>query len=182
MTTIPDVTTTHEDNAQTIRLDMQRLAQGIPGFTLLTSEQRKKFTVSGYVDDDFLRFIGLLLDANPDVVASSHLTGAEIRDHLHFSGSYKDVGGEMVLNGRMMIDTLTSERAKIGERALRALKIARSINTPAGRDSLIPHLEAIDRDFARGRRKRSAAKKADDPTAAKKPADPNAGKKPEVKP
>jgi hypothetical protein len=169
MTTIPDVTTTHEDNAQTIRLDLQRMAEGIPGFTLLTPEQRRKFTISGHVDDDFLRNMALLLDAHADVASLIQLTAGEIRNHLTFSGAYLGVGEELTLNGRKMIDTLTSERAKIGERAMRGLKIARDINTPAGRDSLIPHLEAIDREFSRGRRKRSAAKKADDPTAGKKP-------------
>jgi hypothetical protein len=44
---------------------------------------------------------------------------------------------------------------------LLALKVARNINTPAGRESLVPHLEAIDREFSRGRRKRTVAKKPD---------------------
>jgi hypothetical protein len=76
----------------------------------------------------------------------------------------------------MTDDTLLAERASIGERALRALKIARDINTPAGRDSLVPHLEAIDQEFSRGRRKRPPGKKPEDPSAAK------AQPKTEVKP
>lgn len=168
MTNIPDTPTTHEDTAQAIRLDLQRLVQGIPGFTLLTPEQRRKFSVSGHVDDDFLRRMVLLLEAHPDIATMTQLTGGEIRDHLNFSGSYDGVGEELMLHGRKMSDTRTSERAKIGERALRALKIARSINTPAGRDSMIPHLEAIERDFSRGRLKRPVVKKPDEITAAKK--------------
>ena len=169
MTTIPDPgSTPHENNAQAIRLDIERLVQGIRGLTLLTSEQRRKYNVSGHVDDDYLRSVGLLLDANADVAGSSRLTGAEIREHLQFSSSYKDVGKELQLHGRMTDDTLLAERATIGERAMRAVKIARSINTPAGRASLVPHLEAIDRDFSRGRRKRQAVKPEDPAAAAKK--------------
>ena len=177
MTTIPDTPSLHEDNAQAIRLDLQRVAQGIRGFALLTSDRRRKLTTSGHVDDDFLRNIALLIDANADVATPSHLTAAEIRDHLHFTGAYQGVGEELMLNGRKMSDTLLAERADIGERALRALKIARDINTPAGHESLVPHLEAIDREFSRGRRKRAAAKKPDGAASAKKQA-----AKAEVKP
>lgn len=169
MTTIPDTTPTHEENAQILRRDLQRMAQSIRGFALLTSERRRQLTTSGHVDDDFLRHIALLIDANADVATASHLTGAEIRDHLLFSGSYQGVGEELMLHGRTTADTLLAERASFGERALRALKIARSMNEPAGRESLVPHLEAIDRDFSRGRRKRAAKKKPDDVTAEKKP-------------
>lgn len=176
MTTIPDTPSQHEDNAQAIRLDLQRLAQSIRGFALLTSDRRRKLTTSGHVDEDFLRRMALLLDAQPDVAAVTQLTAAEIFDHLRFSGAHQGVGEELMLNGRKMSDTLLAERATIGERALRALKIARDINTPAGRESLVPHLEAIDREFSRGRRKRAAAKKPDGEAAAKKEP------KPEVKP
>ena len=179
MTTIPDSgPPPHEDNAQGIRLDLARLVQGIRGFTLLTPEQRRRFNISGHVDDDYLRSVALLLDANSDVAGPSRLTGAEIREHLQFSGSYQGVGEELRLHGRMTDDTLLAERASIGERALRAVKIARDINTPAGRDSLVPHLEAIDREFSRGRRKRPSGKKPEDPAAAAAKAQP----KPEVKP
>lgn len=172
MTTIPDTpgSTPYEDNAQAIRLDLQRLVHDIRGFTLLTPQQRRKFTVSGHVDEGFLRRMTLLIDAHPDIATMSQITSAEIRDHLSFSGAYGGVGEEMMLNGRKMVDTLTAERASIAERALRALNIARSVNTPAGGASLVPHLEAIDREFSRGRRKRAAARKPEDPAAAAKKA------------
>lgn len=170
MTNIPDTPSPHEDNAQAIRLELRRLVGNIRGLTLLTPQQRKKFIVSGHVEDDFLRRMTLLIDAHPDIATMSQLTSAEILEHLKFSGSYPGVGEEAMLNGQKIIDTVKAERASVGERALRALKIARSINTPAGRDSLVPHLEAIDRDFSRGRRRRAVAKKPDDAiTAAKKP-------------
>jgi hypothetical protein len=178
MTTIPiPDNPLHEESAQTIRLDLERMAQGIRGFTLLTPERRRKLTTSGHVDEGFLRHIALLIDANADVAAASRITGAEIRDHLSFSGAYQGVGDELMLKGRMMNDTRLAERADIGERALRALKIARDINTPAGRDSLVPHLEAIDREFSRGRRRRAAAKKPEDVVVPENPKP-----KPEVKP
>jgi hypothetical protein len=174
MTTIPDTPVPYEDNAQSIRLDLQRLMHGVRGFILLTPQQRRKFSVSGHVDDDFLRRMTLLIDAHPDIATMSQLTSADVRDHLSFRGAYDGVGEEMMLNGRKMVDTLTAERASVGERALRALNIARSVNTPAGSESLVPHLEAIDREFSRGRRKRATAKKSDDAATA--------AKKPEVKP
>lgn len=169
MTTIPETSTPHEENAKAIRLELERLVRGVRGFTLLTTEQRRRFSVSGHVDDDFLRSMALLIDSHPDVAGPSHITGDEIRDHLNYSGAYQGVGDDLMRHGRMTTDTLTAERASVGERAMRALKIARSINTPVGRDSLVPHLEAIDREFSRGRRKRPVAKKPDEPVGTKEP-------------
>ena len=157
MTTIPPevIPEPHAENAQAIRLSVQQQMQGIRGFQLLTTERRRKVTVSGHVDDDFLRAMALLIEAQPNVAAVCQLTASEIQDHLNFSGSYRVVGDEMTLNGRKVTDTVIAERATIGERALRALKIARSVNFPAGNSSLVPHLEAIEREFRRGRRRRS---------------------------
>ena len=162
MTTIPDIPSTHDNTAHAIRGELKRLVEGIRGVTLLTPAQRRRYTVSGHVDDDFLRRMSLLIDAHPEIATIAQLTSAEILDHLNFSGSHDGVGEELILHGRKVIDTCIAERGSIGERAIRALKIARSLNTPAGRESLVPHLEAIDRDFARGRRKRPVAKKPDE--------------------
>jgi hypothetical protein len=169
MTTIPDTPSPHEDNAQAIRLELQRLVQNIPGFTLLTTERRRRVSVTGHVDDDFLRSMALVLEAHPDVAAVSQITAAEVRDHLNFTGAHRGVGEELMLNGRKMLDTLIDARASVGERALRALNISRNVNAPADRQALVAHLEAIDRDFSRGRRRRAAAKKPGEPTAAAKP-------------
>ena len=170
MTTIPlPDPSPHEDNAQAIRLELQRLVQNIPGFTLLTTERRRRVSVSGHVDDDFLRSMALVLEAHPDVAAVSQITATAIRDHLQFTGAHRGVGEELMLAGRKMDDTLISERASVGERALRALNIARSVNYPSGSAALVAHLEAIDREFARGRRRRASVKKPVDPATAKKP-------------
>ena len=163
MTTIPDAPSTHEDNAQAIRLELQRLTQAIRGFTLLTTERRRQLSVSGHVDDEFLRRMALLIESNTDVANSSKITGAEIRDHLTFTGAYDGVSEELMLNGRKMDDTLLAERGDIGERALRALKIARDMTSPSDREALIPHLESIDREFSRGRRRKRPATQIDEP-------------------
>lgn len=174
---VPQNPTSHQDSAQAIRLELQRLLQGVRGFTLLTTERRRQIIVSGHVDEDFLRSMALLIEAHPDVAAMTQLTAAEIRDHLDFYGSHLSVGEELMLNGRKTIDTLLSERASIGERALGALKIARSVNSLAVRESLVPHLEAIDRNFTRGRYRRATVKKEDGEAAPSKKR-----KKTEVKP
>ncbi|HEU4886289.1 MAG TPA: carboxypeptidase-like regulatory domain-containing protein, partial [Thermoanaerobaculia bacterium] len=63
----------HEENAQTIRQDLRRMARGIRGFTLLTTERRRRIVVSGHVDDDYLRNVALLLDQHPDLAAAAIL-------------------------------------------------------------------------------------------------------------
>jgi hypothetical protein len=163
MTTIPDSPFTHEDSAQTIRIDLQRLAQGIRGFALLTTDRRRQLNITGHVDEEYLRRVALLLDSNTDVANSSKLTSAEIRDHLAFYGAYDGVGEELMLNGRKMSDTLLAERGGIGERAIRAVKIARDMTSPSDREALIPHLESIDREFSRGRRRKRPVTQTDEP-------------------
>lgn len=168
MTTIPpEVPSDYEGNAQSFRDTLLQLGQGIPGFTLLTTERRRKVIVSGHVDDDFLRRMALLIEAHPNVAAVCEITPAEIYDHLSFSGSYQGVGEELMLNGRKMSDTLLAGRADVGERTLRALKIARSVNSPAGKSSLVPHLEAIEQEFVRGRRRRRKPQPDDSPAEVK---------------
>jgi hypothetical protein len=171
----PEVTSAYEDHAQSIRSNLLQLVQSIRGFTLLTTERRRKINVSGHVDEDFLRSMALLIEATPTIAAACDITAAEIRDHLQFSGSYQGVGEELILNGRKMADTVLAERADVGERTLRALKMARSINFPAGKDSLVPHLEAIEHEFVRGRRRRRKPQ-TDETKPSTGPA------KPEVKP
>lgn len=177
MTNIPEAPSPHEDNAQAILVDLQRLMQGVRGLTLLTTEGRRRAVISGHVDEDFLRSIALLIEAHPDIATTAKITAAEIRDHLGFSGSIQGVGEQLMLDGRKMVDTVIAERASVGERAIAALKIARSVTTPAARAAVVPHLEAIDRDFARGRRRRPPVKKPEDAATVKKPAP-----KAEVKP
>jgi hypothetical protein len=181
MTTIPDSSSTHQDDAQTIRLDLQRISQGIRGFALLTSERRRKLTLTGNVEDEFLRRMSLLLDAHPAIANSSEVTGTEIRDHLNFHSAYEGVGEELVLHGRKMNDTLRAERADIGRRALCALKMARDKAGTADIQAVVPQLDAIDREFARGRRRRVVAKKPDEAEPPKTPKPPETSKPPEVK-
>jgi hypothetical protein len=51
MTTIPDTPTSHGENAQAVRSEMQRLVNGIP--------------------DDFLRRMMLLIDAHAEIATSA---------------------------------------------------------------------------------------------------------------
>jgi hypothetical protein len=70
---------THEENAESIRHDLQRMARRIRGFTLLTTERRRRVVVSGHVDDDYLRNVALLLDQHADLAITARLTAEEIR-------------------------------------------------------------------------------------------------------
>ena len=151
-----DTELSHQQNADTIRLDLKRMARGIRGFALLTAERRRRVVVSGHVDDDYLRRIIGLLDHHPDLAAIAGLSGDEIREHLRFTGAYQGVGQELLLHGHTMTDTIINERSSIGQRALRVHQIARTLNHPAEDNSVVPHLEALDRDYTRGRRRRRA--------------------------
>lgn len=151
-----DTELSHQQNADTIRLDLQRMARGIRGFALLTTERRRRVVVSGHVDDDYLRNVAVLLEHHPELAATARLTADEIRDHLRFTGAYQSVGRELILHGHTMTDTIINERSSIGQRALRVHQIARTLNHLAEGNSVVPHLEALDRDFTRGRRRRRA--------------------------
>lgn len=161
-----DTELSHQQNADIIRLDLQRMARGIRGFALLTPERRRRVVISGHVDDGYLRRIVGLLDHHPDLAAIGGLSSDEIREHLRFTAAYQSVGQELILHGHTMTDTIINERSSIGQRALRVHQIARTLNHPAGASSVVPHLEALDRDYTRGRRRRRARAEESAPAQA----------------
>jgi len=108
------------------------MAREIRGFALLTTERRRRIVVSGHVGDDYLRSVAGLLDHHPELAVNARLSSEYLGEHLRFSGAYHDVGQELILHGHKMTDTITNERASIGQRALHVYQIARTINHPPG--------------------------------------------------
>jgi hypothetical protein len=104
-------------------------------------------------------------DANAGFAARVKLTGPEIRDRLEFRRQFLTLTREQHLVAKGLEDTIAEELAEIGQRALKAYKVAQTMEADADED-LIPHLQAMQRALNRGRRKK--VKKDDSAAAAKK--------------
>ena len=155
MSSVLETPSPHPQNAQEIMVALRQLIHGMRGYKLMATGRRRKITISGHVDDEFLRQVAVMLDVTPHVAAGAQLTGAEIRDHLSFYASYEGVGDELILLGTGAKDTLLNEHADFGERALRAVTIAMAITKPEDREKLIPHLDNIRKNFSRGKRRKT---------------------------
>ncbi len=147
---------THTQAAQEIRVILRRLIQAIRGYTPLTIQHRRRINVVGHVDDEFLRQMAILLDTNTNLAAGVGMTGAEVLDHLGFYGAHEGVGDELILLGEGVKDTLLKERAQIGQKALQAFAFAKTLTKPSDREKMMPHLDTIQKNFAHGKRRKTA--------------------------
>jgi hypothetical protein len=154
MSNVTETPATHAQTAEEIINALRQVVRGsLPGYKLLAAARRRRINMSGHVHEDFLRQVAVMLDVNPALVAAVGLTGAEIREHLSFLAAYEKVGDELMLLGRGVKDTLVDAHAQVGQRALQAVAIARTITRPEDREKLMPHLDNIQKSFSRGKRK-----------------------------
>ena len=158
-------TLTHTQSAQDILTKLRELVQALPDFKIIVARRRRQLNLAGNVDDDFLRNVAIMVDATPHLSISAQITGDEIREHLGFHGAYDGLGDELILLGRGAKDTLLEARGAIGQRALNAVAIAKTLTKPEDREQLMPHLDNIQKNFARGKRKvRKPAEAAPEPS------------------
>ena len=155
MSNVTETPLTHTQAADEIMLTLRRLIQAMRGYTPLTTEGRRRINVYGHVDDEFLRQIAVMLDVNPNLAAGGGITSAEVRDHLSFYGAHEGVGDELILLGQGVKDTLVNERALIGQKALQVFAIAKALTKPADREKVMPHLDNVQKNFARGKRRKA---------------------------
>jgi hypothetical protein len=164
MSNVTETPITHTQAADEILLTLRRLIQAMRGYTPLTTEGRRRITLYGHVDDEFLRQIAVMLDANANLAAGVRLTGPEVRDHLSFYGAHEGVGDELILLGQGVKDTLNNERGEIGQKALQAFAFAKTLTKPADRERLMPHLENLQKNFSRGKRRKTTRPVDETPT------------------
>lgn len=156
MSNVTETPITHTQAARDITLTLRQLVQGMRGYTLLTGERRRKINLAGRVEDEFLRQVAVMLEANAKLAGTVELSGDEVREHLSFYGAHEGVGDELILLGRGVKDTLLNERSVIGQKAIHAVNIAKTLTKPEDRELLMPHLDNIQKLFARGKRKKSS--------------------------
>ena len=171
MTTIPPTPINHEAIAEAIMLQAREIAQSINGFGYAATGRRRKISSTANLPDEFLEAVAVACDASPQLAAASELTGAELRSLITSSRAYTSAANELRLIGRGLDDTVAEHRSEVGQKALRAYAIAKSINRPDERELLIPHLENMKLTLNRGPR---PSKKKTAPPPAPVPAPPPA--------
>lgn len=168
MSTIPPTPINHEEIANAIMIQIRELAQSVPGFTFAAKGRRRKITAAASLPDSFLEAVAVACDASPHLASSSQVTPAELREAINYGRAFTSVANELSVMTRGFLDTVAEHRNEVGQRALRAYSIAKSINRPEDRELLIPHLANMQRALGRGRPTKRAVAPAP-PTA---PVDP----------
>lgn len=157
MTTIPPVPpASHEEIAAAMMIQIRELAQSVSGFTFSAKGRRRKITPAASVPDPFLEAVAVACDASPHLGVASQVTTAELRDTITFSRAFTSVANELMVVARGFLDTVAERRNQVGQRALRAYSMAKSINRPEDRELLIPHLANMQRTLGRGRKRVAA--------------------------
>jgi hypothetical protein len=95
----------------------------------------------------------------------AEITGDEIRQGISFCNAYGPAADEVRLKSAGLQQAVKSHRHDIGQRALRAYRVARNFHTPQEEQQLVPHIENMKRLLARGPKKK--APKGDATAAAK---------------
>lgn len=167
MSTGPEAIPSHQETAQAMMIQLRQIATTVAGFAHLSSTRRRKITSSASLPDAFLQAVAVACDATPHLASSSQISGAEIRDGLGFSQAYTSVADELELLARGLRGTVANRRFDLGQRALRAYGMAKSINRPEDRELLIPHLADMKRTLGRGRRHAAAVPPAEEVPIAK---------------
>lgn len=161
MPTVPEVPLSHAEAGRELMLRVRALRESIPGLVLIPNERLKELVNAASVSDEFLQNVSIGVEATPDLASASKLDPADVRDVIEFSRSYAPAIGEVELLFRMLRHTNIVRRAKVGQEALKAFALAKGLNRPRKSDLLVPHIEAMRRSLARGRRKSPPAAPAE---------------------
>jgi hypothetical protein len=154
MTTIPEVpSSTHEETARAMMVQVRQLAESITGFTYTAPGRRRKLTSTASLPDAFLQSLAVACDASPVLGVSAQLTANELREAIEYKRVYSSLADELELLAKGLRDTIAEHRSDIGQRALRAYEIAKRLARPDDRKALVPHLQNMKRDLGRSRSK-----------------------------
>ncbi len=174
----------HEARAMEMMVKIREMARSFEGFTFAGKGRRVQIAQFNSIPDEVFELMALAAESNPDVAASWSVTAAELRAAVVISRAYRSVVLEFHTQGKGLDDTVAEFRGNAGRRLYNAYELAKRQNKQEPRQTLIPHLDAVQRVLNRGRKKvddaRKAARKA--PLQAPPQAAPQAPPRTEVKP
>jgi len=160
--------------------ELRNAVEKMAGFTHSAKTRRRKVSVSAAVDDAFLLAVATACDRHPELASGGQITGAEIRDLIAFTNAYAVVIGELAMLSRSVADTLAERRAGVAHKCRRVYQLAKSINRPEDRETLVPHMAAMQKYARRGGRPKRLATPPVAPIAAPAPLPPTAPVAPQV--
>ena len=147
MTTIPpEIPPAPNSHTQQVREHMaavRAVMARIPGFTHPAKGSRRRLNFHGKVSDQALEAIAMTIEASPALQAASQITAEELRDVMAFDHAHGSLANDLDVQSRGVRYTIASRRAAAVRLAMQAYKIAQSLNGPADRLVLVPHLDKI---------------------------------------
>lgn len=150
----------HEARAMEMMVKIREAARSFGGFTFAGKGRRVQIAQFNAIPDEVFDLMALAAESNPDVAAAWGVTAAELRAAVAISRAYRSVVTEMLTQARGVDDTVAEIRGDVGRRLLNAYELAKRQNKQEPRQTLIPHLIAVQRALNRGRKKLDEATKA----------------------
>jgi hypothetical protein len=155
----------HEARAMDMMVKVREMARSFEGFTFAGKGRRVQIAQFASLPDEVFHLMALAAESNPDVAATWPISAAELRDAIVIKRAYRGVAVEMATQAKGVDDTVAEYCAEVGRRVLNAYEIAKRQNRQEPRQTLFPHLEAVQRALGRGRRKLDAGTKTARATA-----------------
>jgi hypothetical protein len=169
-----ETTTDYQQLAQEILQTLRSLRERIPGFAILTLEERRKYLIHAHLPVAFLNGAATALDVSERLTMSAGLTGAAVRDAIAFRNAMQPVGNEADLFRDGVHHTVLRSLGQVGAAAYRAYTISKTMNRADDREVLIPHIEAMRRSVPVRSR---ASSEATEPEVPEPTGDPGNGPK-----
>jgi hypothetical protein len=160
--------------------ELRSAIEKMAGFTHSAKTRRQKNSVSAAVEDGFLLAVAAACDKYPELASGGQITGAEIRDLIAFTNAYAVVIQELAMLSRSVADTIAERRAAVAQKCRRVYQLAKSINRPEDRETLVPHVTAMQKYARRGGRPKRLATPPVAPVAAPLPVAPAASIAPQL--
>jgi hypothetical protein len=126
-----------------------------PDATTLTPSERRRNSSTAAVPEKYFPTVVATLESAPQLGTAAQTSAAELRTRHQYSQEFAGVVDEIARMLAIVQQHVMAEKAITARIALRVLRVARSFNSPADRELLFPHIEAMKKALGRvGRTKR----------------------------
>jgi hypothetical protein len=137
--------------ARDIIARVQALQEAIagPDATTLTSAERRRIGVTAAVRERGFQSVLTALESAPHLGVAAQVTAAELRALLQYVQEFTGVVEELTRLLNVAAHHVASQKAVAARLARRVYRLARNFNTPADRELVFPHVEAMKKALGR---------------------------------
>ena len=150
-----------DELAQSMIVELRRIASRGDGFMFLPVQRRKKLAPVAALSDEFLEVVAAAFDTIPELAVSCRMTSAQVRAIIARTRAMETVAKEEDLRARGHRDSIALQRSEAGYAGLRAYELAKRMNIESHDEQVVPYITAMREALGRrGPKKMTPAEKA----------------------